>query len=248
LNINDHIKIKKILYQDQSMTRSFRGIACRANVIHKKMKSVIENPEILLLSGSLEYGNQRTELIEIDQVHKMENKYYSHVIKKLKKIKPSLILSSESVPMKIREYLLREEVSLVCKIDRQTIAKIAEITEAKPVTDITQLEKHKRKSFLGRCRRFSISNYQNKELYQMRVKNKKQRRNLDPSLMILEGCNNKGICILLSGPDYDQLEYVKRSLKLIFLMSKNLLLEKDILFLDKILYSYILEQIDPRKP
>ena len=83
------------------MTRSFRGIACRANVIHKKMNSEINNPEILLLNGSLEYGNQRKELVDINQVHKMENEYYSNVIKKLKKVRPSLILSSESVPMTI---------------------------------------------------------------------------------------------------------------------------------------------------
>ena len=68
------------------------------------------------------------------------------------------------------------------------------------------------------------------------LKDKNKRNNMDPSLMILEGCNNKGICILLSGPDYEELEIVKSSLKLIFLVSKNLLLEKDILFLDKVLY------------
>lgn len=51
----------------------------------------------------------------------------------------------------------------------------------------------------------------------------------------------KGICILLSGPDYEELEIVKSSLKLIFLVSKNLLLEKDILFLDKVLYKDVLQ-------
>jgi len=76
-------------------------------------------------------------------------------------------------------------------------------------------------------------------LYKKILSNKNKFNNIDPSLMILEGCNDKGICILLSGPDFEQLEKVKQSLKLIFIICKNLQLEKDILFLDKILYSNI---------
>ena len=37
------------------MTRSFKGIACRNNVIHKKMLKVIDSPRILLIRCSLEY-------------------------------------------------------------------------------------------------------------------------------------------------------------------------------------------------
>ena len=59
---------------------------------------------------------------------------------------------------------------------------------------------------------------------------------MDPSLMILEGCNSIGICIMISGPNMDELEQVKSSLKLLFLICKHLLLEKDVLFFDKILY------------
>jgi len=41
------------------------------------------------------------------------------------------------------------------------------------------------------------------------MKNMKKYKNIDPSLMLLEGCNDKGICVLLSGEDFEELEKVK---------------------------------------
>jgi len=60
---------------------------------------------------------------------KMENKYYTNIVKKLKKLRPSLILSCKIVPMTIKEYLLQKNISLVCRIDGRIIEKIAELTE-----------------------------------------------------------------------------------------------------------------------
>jgi hypothetical protein len=57
------------------------------------MPREINYPDILLLKGSLEYGNQRKEIVSLDSVMKMENKFYSNVVKRLKKLKPNLILS-----------------------------------------------------------------------------------------------------------------------------------------------------------
>jgi len=67
---------------------------------------------------------------------KMEHKYYSNIIKMLKKVGPSLIITSKSVPMIVRKHLLAKNISLVCKTDLKLIKKISELTNSKIIDDI----------------------------------------------------------------------------------------------------------------
>ena len=54
MDINSFIKIKKILYVDHTATEYVRGIVCRKNVAHKRMKTSFEKPKILLILGGLD--------------------------------------------------------------------------------------------------------------------------------------------------------------------------------------------------
>ena len=54
ININDYIKIKTLVYRDQSKCEVIDGYALRKNVCVKSMRTKILKPRILLLKGSLE--------------------------------------------------------------------------------------------------------------------------------------------------------------------------------------------------
>lgn len=55
MNINHFIKVKKIPYKDNSLTRYIRGLAFRKNVSHKKMITTLYNPRILVIGCSIEF-------------------------------------------------------------------------------------------------------------------------------------------------------------------------------------------------
>jgi hypothetical protein len=45
------------------------GIVCRRNVAHKKMRSRIDNPRILILEAGLEYERRSNKLSSLDAVY-----------------------------------------------------------------------------------------------------------------------------------------------------------------------------------
>jgi hypothetical protein len=55
MDINYYVKIKKLIYYDQSLTGYFRGVVFRKNVAHKRMRQSFLNPKILILLGSIEF-------------------------------------------------------------------------------------------------------------------------------------------------------------------------------------------------
>lgn len=51
---NQFIKIKIIPYVNEEATNYFKGVVCRKNVVHKKMRVEFLKPNILLLQGALD--------------------------------------------------------------------------------------------------------------------------------------------------------------------------------------------------
>lgn len=51
MDIMSYVKIKQIIHVDDSATEYIRGIVCRKNVAHKKMRTDISKPKIMLLNA-----------------------------------------------------------------------------------------------------------------------------------------------------------------------------------------------------
>ena len=53
--------------------------------------------------------------------------------------------------------------------------------------------------------------------------------------MYLEGCEpDEGVCIVISGPSVDELITVKKCLKAIMKFGRNVILERDLVFFDRV--------------
>ena len=57
MDIMSYIKIKSIIHVDDSATEYIRGIVCRKNVAHKRMRTDINKPKIMLLLNAFEMDN-----------------------------------------------------------------------------------------------------------------------------------------------------------------------------------------------
>lgn len=49
MDITKLVKIKKIQFQDESKTQYIKGVICRKNLSNRKMKTLYENPKILII-------------------------------------------------------------------------------------------------------------------------------------------------------------------------------------------------------
>ena len=55
IDFNSFIKIVKVLHHNQEKCQYVNGVVFKKDVASKRMRTQIENPRILLLSGSLGY-------------------------------------------------------------------------------------------------------------------------------------------------------------------------------------------------
>lgn len=97
ININTYIKIKKILYKDNSLTSLIKGVAIRKNVAHKKMNTELYSPSILMIRGNLECSRNDEMVIFDSNNLNYEIEYLRMITKKIVKLSPSILIVMGSV-------------------------------------------------------------------------------------------------------------------------------------------------------
>lgn len=102
------------------------GVVITKNVTHKKMRSNMANPRILLLSCSLEYSRVENRLLFFDfllaQVYlflpptfvrsniPQERPYLKILVSKIAALKPDLVMVEKTVSRYAQDFLLEENV------------------------------------------------------------------------------------------------------------------------------------------
>ena len=66
------VKIKKVQFQDQSKTQYIKGIIFRKNLSNRKMKTLYENPKILIIKNSIDYNSIDIVYNNFEEVTKNE--------------------------------------------------------------------------------------------------------------------------------------------------------------------------------
>ena len=59
LDINKFIKVKKILFKDQSLTQLIKGVVIRKNIANKRMSNSLSNPSVLMIKGDFDQSSGR---------------------------------------------------------------------------------------------------------------------------------------------------------------------------------------------
>jgi len=229
-DINNFIKIKKIMYPDKSLTKLVRGIVIRRNITHKKMRKEIEKPNILMIRGNLDQHKQN-ELTTLDSSSfNKEQEYLETLAKKIINVHPHVVMTDGVVNRIVQEALYNAGITLAMKVKDSQFQKVCRYVNAKPIENIESVLDID-SLIMGNCEKFEIKNYDNKVAYEEAKKYKPDENwdNFDPSLMIFDGCNaERGVTVLLSGPDFQELTRVKKSLRETFRILRSLVLERTI--------------------
>ena len=117
MNICSHVKIKKVLFSDQSATRYVRGMVCRKNLANKRMRAQFDNPKILMISPSIEYyTNIEDTFNNFDQLVKNERKIMKKHVDRITRLNPDIIFVEQTVNRIAQELLFEKNIAIVYKI------------------------------------------------------------------------------------------------------------------------------------
>jgi hypothetical protein len=122
-------QIKKIVDGTIGDCTYIEGLVCSKNVAHKKMKSKVPNPRILLLSSSLEF--QRTaRFSSFDALLQQEKQHLQIVVNKIAALKPDVVVVEKTVSRLALEFLLKANISLVLNVKPSLMQRISRFTNA----------------------------------------------------------------------------------------------------------------------
>ncbi|KAL4613918.1 hypothetical protein ACB092_07G017000 [Castanea dentata] len=196
-----YVKVKCIASGCHSESVVVKGIVCKKNVAHRRMKTNIEKPRLLILGGALEYQRVTNHLSSFDTLLQQEMDHLKMAVAKIDAHHPNILLVEKSVSRYAQEYLLAKDISLVLNIKRPLLERIARCTGAKIVPSIDHFATPK----LGYCGSFHVEKF-------LEVDGSAGRggKKLTKTLMFFEGCPKPfGCTILLKGANEDELKKVK---------------------------------------
>jgi hypothetical protein len=223
LNINDYIKIRTIVYKDQSLCKVIDGFVLEKNVCSKKMNTNIDNPRILLLDCGLDFTRNNDSITCFENLMVQEPAYFNIIYKKIEQVDPNVILVNKNVSRKVQEHLdISNKISLVMNVKSKSLKKIARCTKTYvlPSTDLID-----KQTILGTCKKFRIEKIKNFQAKPDPIKSN------DINLMIFEGCDQLlSATIILSGPDEQQLKSLKKLMRTILLTARDLYLQKYLVY------------------
>ncbi|KAJ4953320.1 hypothetical protein NE237_030152 [Protea cynaroides] len=216
-----YVKVKCIACGCRSESMVVKGVVCKKNVAHRRMKSKFEKPRFLILGGALEYQRVSNLLSSFDTLLQQEMDHLKMAVAKIDAYHPNVLLVEKSVSRFAQEYLLSKEISLVLNIKRPLLERIARCTGAQIIPSIDHLSSQK----LGYCDAFYVEKF-----LEEHGSAGQGGKKLVKTLMFFEDCPKPlGCTILLKGANGDELKKVKHVIQYGIFAAYHLALETSFL-------------------
>lgn len=246
MDINDYVEIKLIEYENDSKCKYINGCVIMNNIADRRMKSNIENPQILLIGNSVGFC-QEDSFADLETIIKQEDHYLKILMDRIEQVKPDVIIIEKDISRSVLAKLRDMNITVITNVERKSIEKIARWTETLITPSINLIEK---RFILGTCKRFYVKIGAIKS-----IKDKSQIMAATQSLIYFDKWKPwYGSTICLSGPNQNHLKTFKKYLQKILKYSRDIILEKEYLFLsdgdskDKEASPYLLPKIGFWKP
>ncbi|XP_058080124.1 1-phosphatidylinositol-3-phosphate 5-kinase FAB1B-like isoform X2 [Magnolia sinica] len=216
-----YVKVKCIACGHRSESKVVKGVVCKKNVAHRRMKSKMKGPRFLILGGALEYQRVTNLLSSFDTLLQQEMDHLKMAVAKIDAHQPDVLLVEKSVSRHAQEYLLAKDISLVLNIKRPLLERIARCTGAQIVPSIDHLSSQK----LGNCETLHVEKF-----FEEHGSAGQGGKKLLKTLMFFEGCPKPlGCTVLLKGANGDELKKVKHVIQYGVFAAYHLALETSFL-------------------
>ena len=214
MDINHYIKVKKIPGGKMADSAYIYGVVCSKNVTHKKMRTSLDNPTIMLLRCAFEFQRKENQFSALDTLQLQEHEYLKNVVAKIKKFHPSIILVQKSVSRIALDMLHDLGVVVAVNVKPMVMNKVARSTNATLLHSLDQLSFDVR---LGTCGQFYIRSFALPD-------------GCKKTLMYFDRCDPASGCVItLRGGELRELKKVKKVAQFALHMAYNSFLESSFL-------------------
>ncbi|RID80542.1 hypothetical protein BRARA_A03201 [Brassica rapa] len=213
-----YVKVKCLASGFRHDSMVVKGVVCKKNVAHRRMKAKIEKARLLIIGGALEYQRVSNQFSSFDTLLQQEKEHLKMAVAKIHAERPNILLVEKSVSRFAQEYLLAKDISLVLNIKRPLLDRIARCTGAQIIPSVDHLSSQK----LGYCENFRVDRFleEHGQVGKKAVK----------TLMYFEGCPRPlGFTILLRGANEEELKKVKHVVRYGVFAAYHLALETSFL-------------------
>eukprot|EP00775_Hariotina_reticulata_P003720 gene3720-3982_t len=128
------------------------GVVAKKNVAHRRMRTDIVQPSVLLLAGALEYQRVANKLSSFDTLLEQEKEHLRLAVARIAACKPDLLLVERSVARSAQEELLLRNISLVQHNKPELLERLARCMGVKVAASVEELTPQ----LIGTCNRFRV--------------------------------------------------------------------------------------------
>ena len=209
MDIRHYIKLKRILGGRPGDTSHVSGLVFTKNVALKSMPRSIPNPNILIVTFSLEYARHQHHFMSLEPVIRQEREFLENLVSRIAALRPNLLLVEKNVSGLALELLEKANIATAYNVKSSVLEAVSRCTQTKIITSMDKLVTTPINS---QCSSFDIKTY----VYNGRKK----------TYMYISGCPKElGCTIVLRGGASDVLEKVKRITEFMVYVVYNLKLE-----------------------
>jgi 1-phosphatidylinositol-3-phosphate 5-kinase len=216
MDVRNYVSVKKIPGGSLRNCTYVDGVVFSKNIAHKRMRSSIANPRVLLLGCAIEYQRVANRMVSFDVLQQQEREYLSILVAKLAALKPDVLFVQGTVSGMALEFLLAARISVIINVQRDLLSRIARFTDASilPSTETGMLGNPK----LGTCSHFSVCTFPGELPLSKHP------------LIMLSGCERRlGGTIVLRGASRLVLYRIKRILLFVTYAAYHMRLERKLL-------------------
>lgn len=207
-DLRNAIKVKRMVVSGtrlpQAGSCAVDGVVCHKNVAHKRMRTLIQNPRVLTLSGALEpQSGAQDKLSSINALMDTESQRLRSWVEAMTAVRPDVVLVEGVAARQAQELLLEAGVSLVTGVKPALLQRVARCvgSTVRPVGTVLADE------FVGRCQVFEVLQVAHEV-----KKSEEPAGSAEPTpVMFFKGCaRGLGASIVLQGSSAEELVKVKR--------------------------------------
>ena len=140
MDINDYVEIKIIEYENDSKCKYINGWVIKNNIADRRMRSNIENPQILLIGNSVGFW-QEDSFADLETIVKQEDHYLKILMDRIELVKPDVIIIEKEISRVVLAKLRDLNITVITNVERKSIEKIARWTETLITPSVNLIEK-----------------------------------------------------------------------------------------------------------
>ena len=130
LNILDDVNIKIVPKGKIENSSYISGVVFAKFIPHKKMRTNINNPRLLLFSCALSFEREENRFSQFDILLEQEERFLRILVEKIVSLKPDLLIVEKSVSIYAMKLFIEENITVITDIEPSILLRIARYTNS----------------------------------------------------------------------------------------------------------------------